>query len=124
MEMKTQAQGGGREKQTIFFFEAHSEGMYLNRKYYLFKIYIYMFNHNYHNFKQNLLFLLGQWEGHNKYTLKSKTKTVFHLNQTYFPPKIIIVQPKKTKYCALLNNLNMSPITIGSSPHTCISIVC
>lgn len=46
-----------------------------------------MLDHNYHNFKQNLFFPLGQRGGQNKYTLKRKTKTVFHLKQIYFPPK-------------------------------------
>lgn len=79
--MKTQRE---RNRQ---FFEAHSVGKYLNRKYYLLKKYIYMLDHNYHNFKQNLFFPLGQRGGQNKYTLKRKTKTVFHLKQIYFPPK-------------------------------------
>lgn len=66
------------------FSQVHSEAMYLNRKQLFF---FYIFDHNYHNFKQILFCSLGQGVGQNKYTLKSKTKTVFYLNQIHFPPK-------------------------------------
>lgn len=71
-----------------------------------------MFDHNYHNLKQILFFPLGQGGGQNKYTLKSKTKTVFYRNQIYFPPKLSLSGTRKLSavLCSVISVCVLQPL--------------